>query len=504
MSGCRLGKELTLSNYVKVLRPLPVCFFNHQLFAPLNMTNFSLLTALDLAQLVRTRQVSPLEITQYYLDRLGKYDQTVGSFAHVAHGSAIADAKEKTEYLAGVGNSEPLPPFFGVPIAVKDLNCVAGMPVSYGVAALKENLATYDDGVVAKMKAAGFTIVGKTVTSQLGSFPYTEPPGFLPVRNPWHLDHNAGGSSGGSAAAVAAGLVPIAQGSDGGGSVRTPAACCGLVGFKPSRGRVSQAPVGDYQSGIACHGPLSRTVLEAAALLDVMEGYITGDPYWLPSPDRPFLQTTGEAPGKLRLAYAFSLPPFASTAAIQGAVAKAIGAAGDLGHQLEETCFDVTRLIEPFAQIWKAGVGASGIPLPLLETVNQWLGETSGTAGDYLRGVRDMQVISRHIVGFMEKYDALILPVFNHQPPKVGEWAHLSPPDVVQKIIEWIAPCPPANAAGLPAIAIPVGFDDQGLPLSVQIIGRPAADALVLALAYQLEQQLQFNGTKQLPPQFPG
>ncbi|AIE76027.1 MULTISPECIES: amidase [unclassified Synechocystis] len=468
------------------------------------MTDFCLLTALDIAQLIRTRQVSPLEVTQYYLDRLGRHNRLLGSFAYVGQESAIADAKEKTEYLAGMGNSEPLPPFFGVPMAVKDLNCVAGMPVSYGVAALRENLATYDDGVVAKMKAAGFTILGKTVTSQLGSFPYTEPPGFLPARNPWHLDHTAGGSSGGSAAAVAAALVPIAQGSDGGGSVRTPAACCGLVGFKPSRGRVSQAPVGDYQSGIACHGPLSSSVLDAAALLDVMEGYITGDPYWLPSPDRPFLETTEEAPGELRLAYAFSLPPFTSTPVIQGAVTKAIAVCENLGHQLEEACFDVTRLIEPFAQIWKAGVGASGIPLPLLEPVNQWLGETSGTAGDYLRGVRDMQVISRQIVTFMGQYDALILPVFNHQPPKVGEWAHLAPPNVVQKIIEWIAPCPPANAAGLPAIAIPVGFDGQGLPLSVQIIGKPAADATVLALAYQLEQQLQFNVPRQLPPHFPG
>jgi amidase len=183
-------------------------------------------------------------------------------------------------------------------------------------------------------------------------------------------------------------------------------------------------------------------------------------------------------------------------------VAKAIAVCENLGHQLEEACFDVTSLIEPFAQIWKAGVGASGIPLPLLESVNQWLGETSGTAGDYLRGVRNMQVISRQIVGFMEQYDALILPVFNHRPPKIGEWTHLSPPDVVQKIIEWIAPCPPANAAGLPAIAIPVGFDDQGLPLSVQIIGKPAADALVLALAHQMEQQLQGNQPRQLPPQF--
>jgi amidase len=241
-------------------------------------------------------------------------------------------------------------------------------------------------------------------------------------------------------------------------------------------------------------------VLDAAALFDVMEGYMTGDPYWLPSPDRPFLETTQIDPGKLRLAYGFSLSPFPSSEPVQKAVSMAIAACEALGHELIESCFDATALIEPFTQIWKAGVGASGLPLPLLETVNQWLEETSGTAGNYLRGVRQMQVISRQIVGFMEEYDALILPVFSHQPPKVGAWAHLPPGDVVQRIIEWIAPCPPANAAGLPAIAIPVGFDDQGLPLSVQIIGKPAADALVLALAHQLEQQVNFP--RQLPPQF--
>ncbi|MEB3227666.1 MAG: amidase family protein, partial [Synechocystis sp.] len=452
------------------------------------------------AQLIRKGAISPLEITEYFLDRLAQQDHIVGSFCHVARETAIATAKAQTEQLSKSGDTDNLPPFFGVPIGIKDLNTVAGMPVSYGVAALKENIADRDDGIVTKLKQAGFVILGKTTTSQIGTFPYTEPPGFLPSRNPWQLDHTAGGSSGGSAAAVAAGFCPLAQGSDGGGSLRGPASCCSLVGFKPSRGRISNAPVGDYQSGIASNGPLSRTVLDAAAMLDGMAGYITGDPYWLPPPEIPFLQSTQVAPQKLRIAYHFSLPPFPSTSVIQQGVKTAIAACEQLGHDLEEACFDAGDLVEPFMTIWKAGVGASGIPLPLLEPVNQWLGENSGTAGEYLQAVRQMQVISRRIVAFIAQYDALILPVYSHQPPKVGEWSHLGPAETVQKIIEWVAPCPPFNASGLPAIAIPVGFDAQGVPLSVQIIGQPAADATVLALAYQLEQQL--NLPRQLPPQF--
>jgi len=464
------------------------------------MTELALQTALDLAQSIRKRELSPLEVTTYFLERIAKQDHIANNFCYVATETAIATAQEQTEQLSNTSDLSTLPPFFGVPIGIKDLTAVAGMPVSYGVAALKGYIADRDDGVVTKLKQAGFVILGKTATSQIGTFPYTEPPGFLPSRNPWHLDHTAGGSSGGSAAAVAAGFCPIAQGSDGGGSLRGPASCCGLVGFKPSRGRISNAPVGDYQSGIASNGPLSRTVLEAAALLDVMAGYITGDPYWLPLPEMPFVESTRRSPQKLRIAYHFSVPPFPSTAAIQRGVKTAIAACEALGHNLEEACFDAGELVKPFITIWKAGVGAAGIPLPLLEPVNQWLGETSGTAGDYLQAVRQMQVISRQIVAFMGQYDALILPVYSHQPPKIGQWSHLGPAETVQKIIEWVAPCPPFNASGLPAIAIPVGFDDQGLPLSVQIIGKPAADATVLALAHQLEQQVNFP--RLLPAQF--
>ena len=273
------------------------------------MNNLALASALELALLIQKREISPLELTQFFLLRIERFDSQVGSFFHVASESAIADAKAKTEQLVKTSDPNQLPPFFGVPTAIKDLNAVAGMPISYGVAALKENMCAYDEAVVTRMKQAGFILLGKTATSELGSFPYTEIPGFAPTRNPWNLDYTAGGSSGGAAAAIAAGFCPVAQGSDGGGSVRGPASCCGLVGIKPSRGRISFAPVGDYQSGIAVIGPLARTVRDAAALLDVLSGYTTGDPYWLPAPEISFLESVNQSLPSLKIAFAYSVPP---------------------------------------------------------------------------------------------------------------------------------------------------------------------------------------------------
>ena len=441
--------------------------------------------ALELAQLIRQREISPLELTQLYLERIEQFDSQLGSFFTVAAETALAEAQAKTEQLA---KTDELPPFFGVPTAIKDLNPTAGLPCTYGVAALKPQIATYNDNISQRLKAAGFIILGKTATSELGSFPYTEPPGFPPTRNPWNLDYTAGGSSGGAAAAVAAGLCPIAQGSDGGGSIRTPAACCGLVGIKPSRGRISHAPVGDFQSGIATNGSLARTVADGAALLDVLSGYVTGDPYWLPDPEISFLEAVGQPLPPLKIAFGFTIPPFPDADEICcSAVRETVKRLADLGHQVEPGCPDCEGLVEPFKRIWQAGVLASAIPPELLSPLNQWLGTQAGTAGDYLRAVQQMQVISRRIVAFFADFEVLVLPVYRHQPIRVGEWADLAPAATVEKIINWIAPCPPFNASGLPAIALPTGFDANGLPVGVQLVGRPAAEGTLIALAAQLE-----------------
>lgn len=468
----------------------------------MNQIDLAFAPALEQAQLIRRREVSPLELVELYLERIQRLDSQLGSYFTVATEQALADATAKTEQLAQTNDTSELPPFFGVPISIKDLNSVEGIRCTYGTRVLMEKIAPYSDGVVMRIKQAGFTILGKTATSELGSLPYTEPPGFPPTRNPWNLDYTPGGSSGGAAAAVAAGLSPIAQGSDGGGSLRGPAFCCGLVGLKPSRGRVSYAPVGDYQNGIATNGPLARTVADAAALLDVMSGYITGDPYWLPDPEISFLEATRQAPAQLRIAFSTSVQAIGEATEIcQQSVRETVQLLEEMGHIVEPGCPDFTGLIEPFKKVWQAGIVAPGIPPVAMSRMNRWIAEQSGSAGEYLQAVHQMQIISRRIVGFFDAFDILLLPTYLHPQIRIGEWADLSPEETLQKITGWIAPCPPFNASGLPAIALPTGFDSStGLPLGVQLVGRPAAEATLIALAAQLEARKPWSDHR--PPSF--
>ncbi|MDJ1170388.1 amidase [Roseofilum sp. BLCC_M154] len=452
----------------------------------MNSTDLAFTPATEQAQLIRSKQISPLELVELYLDRIATYDSQLGSYFTVMTEEAIADAKVKTETLAK--NPTDLPPFFGVPIPVKDLKRVQDVRCSFGVPALKNEMATEDDGIVTKLRQAGFILLGKTATSQVGSMPFTEPPGFPPTRNPWNLDHTSGGSSGGASSALAAGLCPIAHGSDGGGSVRGPAACCGVVGLKPSRGRITSAPLGDSLHGLATNGILARTIADTATLLDAMAGYVTGDPYWLPDPLLPFSQSYQQPPTSLRIAFSPNLSDFGqATPEYQQAVTDTAKVLADLGHHLEEACPVVADIKEPFTTIWQSGVAASGLPLELLEPINQWLASRTVNAGQYLQAVRALQMISRRIVSFWDSYDVLLLPVYLHPPIKVGEWAALEPAQMFAKVSRWIAPCAPFNATGQPAIALPVGFGDRGLPLSIQLIGRPGAEATLLSLAAQLE-----------------
>lgn len=451
----------------------------------MNKVDLAFTPALEQAQLIRRREVSPLELVEVYLERISKLNPQLGSYFTVTAEQAIADAKAKTEMLP---NASDLPPFFGVPISIKDLNPVAGVACTYGNPALLNNISDYDDGVVTRIKQAGFILLGKTATSELGSTPYTEPTGFPPARNPWNLEYTPGGSSGGAAAAVAAGLCALAQGSDGGGSIRGPAACCGLVGIKPSRGRVTHAPVGDRLNGIAINGPLARTVADAAALLDIMSGYVTGDPYWLSDPEPSFLAATQQKPGNLRIAYATSIPPLGEADAnCQQGVLQTVQLLQELGHTVEPKSIDFSGLVEPFQVVWQTSVASSGIPAEILQPLNRWLLARTGSAGQYLQAVYQMQMVARQIVAFFDTVDVLVLPVYLHSPIRVGEWANLSLEETFQNIIRWVAPCPAANATGQPAIALPAGFDQFGLPISVQLVGRPAAETTLISLAAQLE-----------------
>jgi amidase len=446
-------------------------------------------SALEQARLIRCREVSPLELVNLYLERIQQLDPQLGSFITVTAEQALADAEAKTEQLMASVEAD-LPPFFGVPIAIKDLTAVEGVRCTYGSAAMLNYVSAHDDAVVTRFRQAGFTILGKTSVSEFGSLPYTEPMGLPPARNPWNLSYTAGGSSGGAAAAVAAGLCPVAQGSDGGGSVRGPAFCCGVVGLKPARGRISFAPVGDHQSGISVNGTLTRTVADAAALLDVMSGYVVGDPYWLPEPEQPFLQVVQnpERFKSLRIAYTSEVLPIGKADSdCEQAVLDTAKHLENLGHQLEPVCFDCSGLVEPFVAIWRAGVGTAGLPPEALCTFNRWLLAQQDSSGDYLKAVWAMQVVARRIVACSKNYDALLLPVYLHPAIQIGEWADLPPAETLARIIQWVAPCPPFNASGQPAIAMPTGLSPAGIPLGVQLVGRPADEATILALAAQLE-----------------
>lgn len=458
------------------------------------MKNLEFISALDLSKLIHSKQISPLELIEFYGERINKIDLKLGSFAHVAIESAIEEAKIKTEILGKTQDTSTLPLFFGIPTAIKDLYPVAGMPISYGNGFIKDKIAEYDCGLVTKIKQGGFIIIGKTATSELGSLPYIESVGLPPSRNPWNLEYTSGGSSGGAAAAVAAGLIPIAPASDGGGSVRGPAFCCGLVGLKPSRGRISNAPVGDYQGGIATHGCLSRTVTDSAALLDIISGYITGDPYWLPNPDMSFLDAITQETGKLKIAFATSvLPSGKAEEILQQQVKNIAHHLEEMGHSLTEACPDFTPLVEPFVTIWQSSITGSGFPEQILTPMNRWLRERSQDLGYYLRALHQMQVISRQIVAFFADVDVLLLPTYLKSPIKVGAWKDLSPEDTLQHIIDWITPCPPFNATGQPAIAIPTGFTEQGIPIGVQLIGKPTDETTILQLAYQLEKIINYD-----------
>lgn len=456
----------------------------------MNSIDLAFTSATEQARLIREKVVSPLDLVELYLKRIESFNSKLGGYVTVAAEQAIAEATAKTEALA-TGDGE-LPPFFGVPIAIKDLNPVAGLPCSYGLKVLKNQIAAEDDGVVKRIKQAGFIILGKTTTSEMGMLPYSEPAGFLPARNPWNLDYTPGGSSGGAAASLAAGLCAIAQGSDAGGSIRGPAFCCGLVGIKPSRGRVTMAPFGDRLSGIASNGPFGRTVADAAALLDVMSGYVTGDPYWLPDPDVPFLAASRQPSPRLRIAFATEIPPIGEADPIcQSAVLETATLLETLGHQVEPGALpDLTELIAPFTVIWQSILDEARIPEIVLGKMNRWLRTRArfSSCGKYLRAVDAMHTVARRIVACFDTIDVLLLPTYLHPTIRVGEWAALRPAKTLEEIIHWIAPCPPFNATGQPAIAVPTGIAPNGLPLGVQLVGRPAAESTLIALAAEIEQ----------------
>ena len=349
--------------------------------------------------------------------------------------------------------------------------------------------------VVRRLRDAGFVIVGKTNTPEFGTTAFTESELNGATRNPWNTERTPGGSSGGAAAALAAGLVPVAHGSDGGGSIRIPASCCGLVGLKPSRGRVSAAPFTSFE-GLSTSAPLARSVADAAALLDVLTGYEPGDPWWAPPPENPFLEEVGVAPGRLRIAFT-SAPPIDVPVDPECVAACTSTAAllSDLGHDVVERTPPWTEpdLALTFIGVWQVGAALHPVDdLSLLTPLNRELAEAARTtsSADYAHAVVRLQLFARRVVAFWNEIDLVLTPTLALPPVPIG-WQEQGVEGAVEQLLrntEFTPFTAVANVTGLPAISLPLHWTEDGLPVGVQAIGPPAGDALLVRLATQIEE----------------
>ena len=402
--------------------------------------------ALELAELLGSGQVQARELVESAFVRLEEQEGRINAFSFVDAEKALTEAEK-------ISANDPRP-FAGVPIAIKDGTPESGKPMRIGSALFKDHIPDHDGASVRRLKAAGFVPVGRTTMPEFGILPTTEPRLGGPTRNPWNTSLTPGGSSGGSAAAVAAGVVPLAQGGDGGGSLRIPAACCGLVGLKPSRGRVSFSPDrGDDQ--LVTEGVLTRTVADTAALLDVLAGYEPGDATWAPPPVRPFSEAVRTSPERLRVGLLLEPPiPADLDSDCASAAENAAKLLEDLGHHIET--IDVgplkVREWEAFENVWAVlaaeGVAAGGDLLgrpPTAEDVEPltWALYEKGHALDalaYRRSFATLQRVARKVVSATTSYDVLLTPALAERPVPIGTITGMEPPD------PW-AHCPAATAS---------------------------------------------------------
>lgn len=458
------------------------------------MSDLAFLPAVELARLVRAGEVSSRELVDLYLDRIEAHNDHLGAFVHLFPDDARRVAAARDEETAGRGDADDLPPFHGVPVSVKETSLLEGKPVTMGSRALRDFVAPFDDEAVARLKRAGMVPLGKTNVPELGATPYTEPELFGPARNPWNRDHTPGGSSGGGAAALAAGLCPVSQGSDGGGSLRIPASCTGLVGLKATRDRISNAPMlGDAGFGLVTRGALTRTVEDSAALLDVMAGYVPGDPGMLPEPERPFVDEVGRDPGSLTVGIVVDDPIGPVDAAVSAAVDETRSTLEDLGHRTVDAPVGTDDdIVDVFEQVWACMVASFPFPLDDLEPLTRWLVDRGHevTGAQYLGLQFRLQSFCRAFVArFHADFDVLLAPVLLGLPLRVGATADLDPEATWEVVREFVGSVTPlANATGQPSMAVPLHVDaDTDLPVGVQFVGRHADEATLIRLSAQLE-----------------
>jgi amidase len=458
------------------------------------MDDFSHTDGLELAALVRAREVSPGELLEAAVRRLDAVNPRLNAVVT----PLVDDAR------AAVAAGLPDGPFTGVPFLVKELvAAVRGTASSAASRLYAQAIAPHDSELVARYRRAGLVIFGKTNSPEFGISPTTESRLYGVTRNPWRLDRAPGGSSGGSAAAVAAGIVPVAHATDGGGSIRIPASACGLFGLKPSRGRITSGPdIGEGLSGFAVQHVVSRSVRDSAALLDATAGPLTGDPYACAPPQRPWLEEITRTPTPLRIGFARTAPTGVPVhpdcvAAVEDAAALCAG----LGHAVEEAspAYDAAALERGFVAVFSAhtmaNVGrATGGTLPdpaLVEPLTYALAERGRalSAAAFIATLHGLQREARRIAAFWERYDVWLTPTLAQPPLPIGHF-DIESPDVERWIARLGAFTPftyPFNVTGQPAASVPLHWNDGGLPIGCQFVARSGDEATLFRLASQLE-----------------
>jgi amidase len=459
------------------------------------MDDTAFLSAVDLAGLVRSGAASPRELVETALRRIEALDASLNAFIELDGERALSAADE----LAQAADR----PFAGVPIAVKANTPVEGLCMNMGSRFLSGHRPDHSAYLVRRLRDAGFVVVGVTNLPEFGILPTTEPRHTGATLNPWDAERTPGGSSGGAAAAVAAGMVPIAHGNDGGGSIRIPAACCGLVGLKPSRGRISRGPdLGD--SFLAIDGVLTRTVTDTALALDVLAGYEVGDATWAPRPVEPYVTAMRRDPGRLRVAMTAANPlDVEPEPECLDALRSAAELLGQLGHDVVEATppfpgRDALELfIKTFGPLVSLGITygeflADRPPTddeiePLSRAMLEMAREMPSVA--YLAALAQLQALARGLVAFFAEYDLLLTPALAERPLRIGECNGVGerPLADLARSGRFTPYTALFNVTGQPAISLPVGFGEDGLPTAVQLVGRPLSEDTLLQVAAQVE-----------------
>ncbi len=426
-----------------------------------------------------------------YYGRIDRLDRDLCSFVLLTRELAEQQAAAAEERVT---SGRPLGRLDGVPVSVKETASLAGYRNSLGSRAFESSVSQVDGYAIARLKQEGSVILGKTNAPEFGTRPVTEGPMFPPAKNPIDPTRTAGGSSGGAAAAVAAGLCALSHGGDGGGSIRIPASCCGVVGLKPSRGRISSGPVlGEDWAGLATTGVIARTVSDAALGLDAMAGHLPGDPYWAEIPE-PFLQSAGRNPGSLTIGWTVDAP-----ADVDPEVAAAAESAGRelerLGHRVKRVRPNLGEFRPLIQLLAVTAVGALPIQRPeLLDPLNRLMFEVapSSTAVDYLKTLTQLHQGARTLIACWDDYDILLTPTLTKPAPKLGSLGR-NPETASMEFLDWLSFTHPFNCTGQPAISLPLALSRSGLPIGIQLVGRPRDEYSILSVGAQLEREVGFR-----------